>query len=330
MLVKVDARAEENQALRDAHGVWLYPSFVVLNAQGEPLASWAGFADAEAWSSDLGRIAADPITLAKRRARLIEAPTFVDALVLGEEALRSRRLREAEQLLRQAQALDPQAAAEEDVLGSLLRTAFYGFGSDYGPEEATAILTEVLASSHVTADHAIYLSSRLYRAVRRGDAELTQVAPLLQKAYPLVESAKDDSHQEHRQSVLADHAVYVEQDPEKGLRLRRAALPDDWESDADELNGLAWWCFERRVHLAQAETWARQAVEAAPAGPSKANALDTLAQILHLRGETRAALTLIEEALELDPGSSYLKEQRDRFTEILEGSPENEGRQASI
>jgi hypothetical protein len=60
--------------------------------------------------------------------------------------------------------------------------------------------------------------------------------------------------------VLLDYAFYVEHDPGKALRLKREAMPADWESNPQWLNAFAWWCYERKINFAEAEEIARKAV----------------------------------------------------------------------
>lgn len=123
--------------------------------------------------------------------------------------------------------------------------------------------------------------------------------------------------QSRRRGVLIDHAFHVERDPEQALGLKRESLLASWESDPEKLNEFAWWCFEHQVNFAEAEALTRKAVELTPHGPDLANNLDTLAQLVHARGDTHEALALITRAISQNPGNEYLKEQEAKFRGLL-------------
>ena len=83
------------------------------------------------------------------------------------------------------------------------------------------------------------------------------------------------------------------------------------------LNQVAWWCFENRVNLAEAEQMARRGVELAKAGRDKANVLDTLAELCNLNNDCSHAVQYIRLAIEEDPANEYFQNQLGRFEEIL-------------
>ena len=116
---------------------------------------------------------------------------------------------------------------------------------------------------------------------------------------------------------MSKYALIVEQDPQKALSLKRQSLPEGWLSDPDALNEFAWWCFENRVNLKEAETLSRKSIELSQPGAEQANYLDTLAELVNLRGNTEEAAALIREALQMNPESRYLKDQLARFEDIM-------------
>ncbi len=310
--------AEVNRALVEEHRVSLYPTYALLNARGERIASWMGFGSPEEWAQKLTALAADPLTLPERRARLAQSPTFRDALVLGEEARQSQRYREAEGHLRQARALDPAAAREAEVMLQIARGAYDGAGQgQYSIAEASAILTEALQAPDAGTTWPLTISEWLFGAVNQGAVPVAAVEPILTLAHPMALAISDERLQARRRGVLIDYAFHIERDPEQALGLKREALPAGWESDPVQLNGFAWWCFEHQVNYPEAEQLARRAVELAPPGPDLADNLDTLAQLVHARGDTQEALALITRGLEQNPGSAYLKEQEARFRGLL-------------
>lgn len=101
---------------------------------------------------------------------------------------------------------------------------------------------------------------------------------------------------------------------------RKASLPAGWREDAEQLNTLAWWCFEHGTALEEAEILARRGVELAAPGDSRARVLDTLGEIRRLRGDVREALELMRAALRENPDDPYHREQLERFEELADRS----------
>ncbi len=97
----------------------------------------------------------------------------------------------------------------------------------------------------------------------------------------------------------------------------RRSLSGGWQDDADQLNRMAWWCFEHQTGLDEAEEFARRGVDLAEPGEQRARILDTLAELINLRGETREALTLIQEAAREAPDDLYHQEQLIRFEALV-------------
>jgi len=81
------------------------------------------------------------------------------------------------------------------------------------------------------------------------------------------------------------------------------------------MNNLAWVIatgeHPDRAALDTALRLAERAV--ADTGRREANILDTLAEVHFQRGETDAAVEVIEEAMRLEPGEAYYRGQRERF-----------------
>lgn len=94
----------------------------------------------------------------------------------------------------------------------------------------------------------------------------------------------------------------IERDLAKAEEYYNLAIAnDDAKVAGDSRNDLAWMFAIENTRLDEAEALARQAVDA---DPQQANRLDTLAWILHLRGNNEEALTLAEQAVALDPSDS--------------------------
>ncbi len=82
------------------------------------------------------------------------------------------------------------------------------------------------------------------------------------------------------------------------------------ERDASLLNGLAWSCATHDIYLSDA---LRAAERAADLEPRNIDILDTLAEVHFRAGNAAKAVEVESRAATLDPKSTYLKEQIERF-----------------
>jgi hypothetical protein len=94
-------------------------------------------------------------------------------------------------------------------------------------------------------------------------------------------------------------------------------MPEGWLKNAGQLNEFAWWCFENKANLNEAERLARKSVELAKPGREKANSLDTQAEIVNAKGNTLEAVELSKKAAKESPDSKYFPQQVVRFEKLL-------------
>jgi uncharacterized Ntn-hydrolase superfamily protein len=93
-----------------------------------------------------------------------------------------------------------------------------------------------------------------------------------------------------------------------GEALKRALARG--ESDASNLNALAWVCATNDVFLTEA---LEAAERAAALEPKSSGILDTLAEVHFRMGNAEKAIEIESKALEIEPNDNYLKEQINRF-----------------
>lgn len=319
ILYPIDGKAEPNKAIVEEHGIYAYPTFVIVNADGEVLSRWLGYGETAKWVEALSEVAADPVTLATRRTRHADSPNFADALALGKDGLSSRKHAEAMDFLSQAQTLDEAAAEEANVPLLIFRAAHYGVGTEeVSLEQALGVATSMLQSENLKPSYAIEICEKLVRAQDR--LEEDELVTLLEMAHPAVVAAEEEKLQDRKQGVLIDYAILVEKDLDRALVLKRESMPEGWKTNPDDLNEFGWWCFQRKINLGEAAGLMRTAVELSTPGSDQANYLDTLAELVNLQGNPTEALELVRQALEMDPESEYLKGQMTRFEELIAAS----------
>ena len=172
-------------------------------------------------------------------------------------------------------------------------------------------MRHAVESEYLTTRQRLELASYMSRALRK-EQELS-AAPYLEAALEVAREDNDPALEKLRRSVRIEHALRVAGDKTLALELKREGLKEGWDEDPDALNGFAWWCFENELNLEEAEALARQGVELAEDDTSKAMILDTVAEIVFLRGDREGAVALIAEARSLDPESEYYEKQLARF-----------------
>ncbi len=316
VFLALDIATPEGAELAKTHRVRAYPTYLVLNAMGEDIFSWSGYGKSEGWARTLSETMADAITVSEREARFASRPTFRDALVLGKVAYRENRYRDAEGYYRQAQALDPMAAGEEEVAMLVFRAIFNGVGTDeFTPEQAGANIEQLLGSQDIKPEHALEVAERLIMVKDQVGRDM--IIPYLKMSRSILSKFDDPALQDRLGEVSVDFAVIIDKDPQGALRLKRKLLPSGWESRPSDLNKFAWWCFQNSINLEEAEKLARKAVSLSEPGREQANYLDTLAELVNLRGDTAGAIELIEKALTMNANSGYLIGQLQKFQQIL-------------
>jgi tetratricopeptide (TPR) repeat protein len=149
--------------------------------------------------------------------------------------------------------------------------------------------------------------------VAREAGDLALYAPYLEQAMAASAGSDDENVQKFREYLEPEYVLLVEDQPAQAIRLKKEALPEGWQDDPGELNGFAWWCFQNRVNLEEAEDLALKGARLATDAAVRANILDTAAEICNARGDGTRAIELMEKAIELDPDKAYFREQLERF-----------------
>ncbi len=312
VLLKLNVREPEGAREAARENVDQFPTYQLLNASGALIDTWVGYRSPETWIARLHLALDDPVTWEERRARFERDPGVEDALALGKIAYTRDDALGAMTYLRRAQQLDPSAAQAGQASIFLFRAAYRCVGKgELAIAALGEIIEEVLHGPDLTPDDVVEIGTQLLAAIPRVGVDT--VRPYLALTSPVMPDSGAARWETGRRRLLVGYTLHVQGDTARAIALKRGWLPAGWQSDPAALNSLTWWCFENRVHTDEAERLAERAVETAVDGPDKANYLDTLAELVNLRGDRAEALRLIERALVLDPGSSYLQGQRQRF-----------------
>lgn len=315
VLCKIDAEKGPGPELAKTHQVKGYPTFVLVNTQGESLDRWAGYSKASLIET-LGGAVADPTTIEQKKARFAARPSPRDAALLARVHDSMGEYREAVDHYRRAQALGKGTAS--DYSSEILEATYGGYarGNLFTLEElqtaAGAVLALAAASPQALFDAAHFMESAAHR-----ENDMSLARPYLAAAITRTEGTTDESVIRARRGILPSYALHVQGDMEKAVAYKRESMPEGWTEDAGRLNEFAWWCFENQVGLREAKPLAEKAVALAEPGKEKAQILDTLAEICNGLKDCRQAVDLTRQAIAEDPSDPYFKQQLEKFESIL-------------
>lgn len=311
IVFNVDAEEADGVAMAEEYRARWYPSFILTDAEGRTLDRWYGYKGAESFREHFETSMKEPMTVAERQRRFMNAPTAADARKLAELREFEGLFAEAVAYYRKAALLAPETApeCEQRVLGAMI----YGAHEKLYPfedvrEQANRVIDRPGAEPVVLIKTALGMA-RLAHAEGRPDL----MRSFVKRAVENTGNNRDPEIEKMRKRLLPDYALHVLNDPDVALTHRLREQMDGWEQDANQLNNIAWWCFENNVHLPKAEAWAREGVERSRPGTERANVLDTLAEIRNLQGHVDEAVHLIRQAIEEAPANEYFQKQLVRF-----------------
>jgi tetratricopeptide (TPR) repeat protein len=310
----LDGDKEEGIELAKTLDFSSYPTFVLMDEGGETLERWSGYAREE-FLAILADGLTDPSTIAEKQARFAANPTPRD----GEKLARYHSSRdehgEAVALYRELEELDPAVDRSHDIFTTMV----YGFGGGgFELADVQKAARRDAATANGEARRLLEIAS--YMGWVAGQVgEPTLVVPYLEPALAASAGSEDEWEKRMHDRLLIEKVALVDGDVEEAVRLKKKSLPEGWEQDPRALNSFSWWCFERRLDLEEAEALARKGVELAPDDATKAQILDTLAEILYVRGSADEALAMIEQAITAAPDREYYKKQRERFRQGAAG-----------
>ncbi len=315
VFAKVNTEKGKGPDISGTYGIKALPTFVVVNGDGEVTDRWIGYNGPEAWTESVRKAKADPRTIAAKRAAFDRQPTADLAACLANDAACDFDYQGAVNYFRQARNLDP--ARAEEFTEQILTNMYYGARSKaFSFDEVATEADLALALPGATPEQKENLAAMVSGMARSmGSPE---------KAIPYIKAAlKDDpgtdGPSDTRLSLMVESALLIEHDEAKAVSLRKQLLPEGWQEDPDQLNSFAWWCFQNKVNLAEAEKLAQHGAEIAPDDASRANILDTAAEISAALGKHDEALAQAKQAAQLDPDKDYFQQQVDRFTSEAAG-----------
>ncbi len=313
--VQIDAERGEGIELAKQYQVRGFPNYVAMDAAGDVIHHWIGYAGPEHFMDNVQDAVDDPAPFAKKVERFETSPTFADAIRISEVYATRGQLVDAVDHLRKGQELGPDgtdhSVAILDLMAQGLRT------EEFTVNQVSAQADAVVARTGATPeDLASVASTARYLSKAAGDKDI--YVKYLKPAVAALET--NEALRAKHKGLMIDHALLVEKNGGKAVKLKYASMPEGWQEDSARLNSYAWWCFENGLDLERAESLARKGAEVAESGSERAMVLDTAAEICNALGNCNDAVTLIQRAIEENPEEKYYQEQLARFEKLLQSS----------
>lgn len=318
VFVELDAEKGEGSLLAKDFRVEGFPTFVLTSPAGDPVDRMMGYTGPAAFAARLASALDDPTTIEEKTARLQRAPTAALAARLAEIRVSESNLQAGVELYRRARSLDPGAPGgyAAEIFAAVEMGYLVGFPG-FEADSLEAAAGDVLAANAGEAAPLLRVAATM-RLMAEREQDRPRAAPYLAAAVSAAADVAEPALLEQRRALLPDHALYVERDVRKAVRLHRQAQPQGWRDDAAKLGAFARWCFDRDIDLKAAERLARRGVRLAAPGRAKASVLDTLAEIRARRGDPGEAARLSEQAAHEEPGNDHHTKQVRRFREMAE------------
>jgi tetratricopeptide (TPR) repeat protein len=315
ILFSVDAKSEEGKAIATSYSVQNFPTFILTDNRGETIDRWYGFGCQDCFGKRVVAATEDLVTISERMKRFQKNPSEEDALKLGNIRHAEGMFAEAVAYFARGRELNPDSETNYDTL--IFNSMAYGnYYQLYSTDQVKEQADIVLASANRSDKDLMKVAFSMYKISKRAD-DVSLFTPYLKASVEATADSKDKGVLGKRAKLLPEYTLYIQNNTKKAIKLKKDSMPEGWLEDGNQLNNFAWWCFENKTNLAEAEKMARRGVELTSPGRDKANVLDTLAEICNLSGECGDAVDFIRMAVAEDPENEYFQEQLIRFEKIL-------------
>lgn len=309
IFVKIDCEKGEGPEIAKKYKVRGYPTFLTANAKGEVTGGLLGYPGPEKWADWVKAENKDSRTIPKKKAAYEQQATKELACSLATHASVAYDFPGAVQYYQKARELDPANAA--DYSEEILTFMYYGSrGGAFTLDQVIAEAELVTTNPEATADAQVMVAQMVGNMAKQA-GEPERGIPFLKRALKASEGVEDLA--ETRVQLEIEEALLITKDGDKAVALKRQTMDEGWQEDPEQLNAFAWWCFENKINLGEAEDMALKGVELAQDDSQRANILDTAAEICNARGNCDDAIARIKQAIALDPEKGYFKDQLARF-----------------
>ena len=316
VFLDIDCEKGDGPQLAKKYNIRGYPTYIMVNPQGEVTDAWIGYPGPENWAIFVAAGSHDRRTIVEKEKAYEAEPTLALASSLASHASTASNYRAAVDYFAKARELDP--ANAKDYTKEILYSLYYGSDEKvFTVEEIKAEADLALADENATVEDKVDLAQLITEVA--GSIENPDLAvPYLEAALAVSAESTDENVIAGRQEVEISYALIAEKDKPKALRLKRALLEEGWQEDLRTVNRFAYWCFENDLNMVEAEELVAKGIEQAEDDTMRNRFLNTAAEICNATGRTEEAVSHIKRILQTDPDRGFFQRQLARFEKIVE------------
>ena len=315
ILLTVDCEKNDGPELAKSFGVRGYPTFILVNAETQTLHRWIGY-EKDFFITSLEAGLADPTTIEEKITRFKTSPDAATAEALASYHDSKGEYSDAVVYFKKAAGLNEDKS--KDYAFDIFQAYYYGNRRKlFSFEELKIAANNALSSQSVKTEEKgriyYYMSNMITN--NKDDQDLVD---FLKKGQAFFTKLTDDKVQRQKDNINILHTIYLDKDPAKAVKLKKAGMAEGWDESAKDINSFSWWCFEHKINLDEAEKLARTGVELAEPGGEKAMILDTVAEIVNFNGNPKEAIEFTKLAVKESPERKFYQDQLKRFEKLAE------------
>ncbi len=313
VLFKNNCEIGEGIEIAKKYGIQKYPTYIMVNADGEVSSAWLGYDGPQKWAAVCEASKDDRRTLDQKGSAFEAEPTIELSRALAKAASAKSDFPTAVKYYRTARELDPTGASgyTREILISMSHGSRNG---DFTFEEVAVEVDRMINAPDTSAGQKLGLAQMAYSVAEKlakPDAAIPYLTIAMAATKGIEELAPG------RLELSIKYALSAEKDHEKAVRLKRKSMGEDWQDSADDLNAYAWWCFKNRLDMADGKDFALRAVELATDPGRKADILDTAAAICSTMKNHQEAVDLMQRAVEFNPNRPRYQTKLEKYETLL-------------
>jgi len=311
VLVQIDCEKGDGIDIAKEYNVKGYPTFVLVNKDGESLYRWWGYSKEMLFDElDLGF--SDLTTIAEKEKRYKTNSDANTARALASYYNTQGEIKKAVKFYEDAAKYDP----DNDFAAELFKIYSTGYRQKvYTVQEMQTVAENAVNSKQVDDNAKTGIFAQMTGVMKENPKDEKMLAFLTQ-GYEHLSNHQKDAPKWATDAINISYALYIVKNEKKAVKLKKASYKDGWQDNPGDLNGFAWWCFENKINLVEADKLARRGVKLASPGREKAMILDTVAEIMNLVGLPEDSYFSMQQAVKEDPDNEYYQKQLERFKKL--------------
>jgi tetratricopeptide (TPR) repeat protein len=254
----------------------------------------------------------DLTTIAEKEKRYKKDPDANTAKALASYYDTMKEIEKSATLYKDAAKYDP----DNDYTAELFNLYATGYRQKvYTAGEMQTSAENAVNSKQVDNNAKTGIYAQMTGVIKEDPKDEKMLAFLI-RGYEHLNKHQDGAPKWASNAIYISYALYIEKNEKNAVKLKKASYREGWQDNPGDLNSFAWWCFENKLNLVEADKMARRGVKLAQPGREKAMILDTTAEIINLLGLPEDSFSLIQQALKEDPGNDFYKKQLERFKKL--------------